>query len=364
MMNEKLKAIIDNFEIEGEFLSGERYGEGHINDTYLVCSSNLGQTKKYILQRINSNLFKDIAALMRNIYLVTQFNRKKVMERGGDPDREGLTVILTKNKETFYKQGNDYYRVYLFIDNATSYQVVEKPSDFYEAAVAFGNFANLLSEFDASELYEVLPDFHNTVVRYDNFINAVKADVCDRAKLVEKEIEWVKKHEFLKNKIVDLLSGGKMPLRVTHNDTKFNNVMIDDATGKAIAVIDLDTMMPGSLCYDFGDSIRFGCNPVAEDERDLGKVNFQISLFEEFTRGYLSAVGKSITNLERDNLAMGAMVMTFECGIRFLTDYLSGDTYFKTHRDGQNLDRARTQFKLVDDMEKQYSDMIKIVEKY
>ena len=285
-------AVLRQFEWGGAVKDVSRYGEGHINDTFLVRCDGNGGERKYILQRINSDLFRDVDALMRNIVLVTEFNRARVQARGGDPDREGLTVVRTKDGNPYYRDADGgCWRVYIFIEGATSYQTVQKPADFQAAAVAFGNFANLLAEFDAAQLVEILPDFHHTKKRYEAFLRAVEADVCGRAASVQKEIDWVKAHRDLCGKIVDKMQSGEIPLRVTHNDTKYNNIMIDDVTGKAIAVIDLDTVMPGSLCYDFGDSIRFGCNPAAEDEPDLKKVEFRIDLFEAFAEGYLSAVG-------------------------------------------------------------------------
>ena len=359
--NVNFQEILKNFQIEGDFVSGERYGEGHINDTYLVKLQGKEGIQKYILQRINTNLFKDVDRLMNNIVLVTKFCRDSVVKRGGDPLRECLNVIPTRKNQSYCRIGEDCFRVYVFIDNATTYQVVRNPRDFYESAVAFGNFANLLADFDASRLFEVLPDFHNTKVRYANFLKAVEKDACGRKAEVEKEIAWAVAHKDLCGKIVDKIESGEIPLRVTHNDTKLNNVMIDDSTGKGIAVIDLDTVMPGSLCYDFGDSIRFGCNPAAEDEPDLSKVNFRFDLYETYLKGYLSAVGGCITQAELDSLPVGAVLMTYECGIRFLTDYLEGDTYFKTHRPKQNLDRAHTQFKLVDDMLSVFDRMMNAV---
>ena len=356
--NKDLNKVIENFRITGSPSSVKSYGGGHINNTYLVISES---GDKYILQRINHTLFKDVPALMRNIELVTDESRKRTIERGGNPMREGLTLIRTREDKSYFFDGQNYYRVYVFIDNATTYDVVKKPEHFYEAAVAFGNFANLLATFDAKQLVETIPNFHNTKVRFKTFLESVKADATGRAKSVKKEIKWVKARKKYASIIVDLLNSGAIPYRVTHNDTKLNNVMIDDSTGKGIAVIDVDTIMPGSLCYDFGDAIRFGCNPVAEDEKDLSKVVFQMSLFEQFVKGYLSAVGESITKIEKDNLAIAAIVMTYECGMRFLTDYLNGDIYFRTQREGQNLDRARTQFKLVEDMESQIDQMKKIV---
>lgn len=342
--------IYRQFMIAGEYISCVRYGEGHINDTFRLTVNDGGKEIHYILQRINNRLFTDVRKLMHNIELVTDFCRKSVMARGGDPMRECLTLIRTKDGKAYYSDGKDYFRVYVFIENATTYQTVRNPRDFYESAVAFGNFANLLAGFDASQLYEVLPDFHNTRVRYANFTAAVQKDVCGRAKEVRAEIDWVNAHSDLCGKIVDKIATVEIPLRVTHNDTKLNNVMIDDATGKGIAVIDLDTVMPGSLCYDFGDSIRFGCNSAAEDEPDTSKVHFVFDLYKTYLDGYLSAVGKSITEREKELLPWGAVIMTYECGMRFLTDYLEGDVYFRTHRPKQNFDRARTQFKLADEM--------------
>lgn len=355
--------IYRQFMIAGEYISCERYGEGHINDTFRLTVNDGGKEIHYILQRINNRLFTDVEKLMHNIELVTEFCRRSVEARGGDPMRECLNIVRTKEGQTYYSDGTNYFRMYIFIENATTYQAVRNPCDFYESAVAFGNFANLLAGFDASQLYEVLPDFHNTRVRYANFVTAVEKDEYGRLAEVRKEIEWVNAHKDLCGKIVDKIASGEIPLRVTHNDTKLNNVMIDDATGKGIAVIDLDTVMPGSLCYDFGDSIRFGCNSAAEDETDTSKVHFVFELYKTYLDGYLSAVGESITQREKELLPWGAVLMTYECGMRFLTDYLEGDVYFRTHRPKQNLDRARTQFKLVDDMLAVFDQMLAVAEK-
>ncbi len=359
--------IISNFRIcDGELTYCERYGEGHINETYLAVISADGKETKYILQKINKSLFKDVDKLMNNIVLVTEFVRKKVALKGGDPDREVLTVVYTNDGKPYYyaPEYDEYFRVYVFIDHAIAHQHAEREGQFYQSAVAFGTFAMQLSDFDASQLYEVLPDFHNTRKRYENFVRAVSVDKFNRAASVSDEIEFALKREKYCGKIVDLLNLGAMPLKVTHNDTKLNNVMLDEKTDKAVAVIDLDTVMPGSICYDFGDSIRFGCNPASEDEKDLSKVVFDIKLFEEYTKGYLTAMGDSITKTEKDNLAFGSILMTFECGMRFLTDYLEGDTYFRTKYEGHNLNRTRTQFKLVSDMEGLLDKMNEIVKKY
>ena len=357
--------ILSNFAINGEFISCEPYGSGLINRTYVAVYNEGGKRVRYIVQRINTNLFKNVDGLMNNIKLVTEFNRAEIMKRGGDPNRESLTLVPTKNGGTYFRtEEGDCYRVYVFIENAKGYDVVEKPEHFYESAVAFGKFAMLLDRFDSSKLFEVLPDFHNTIKRFDNFKKSLEADKFNRAKDVKKEIEFAFNREKITHTIVDLLASGKMPSRVTHNDTKLNNVLIDTRTDKAVSVIDLDTMMPGSICYDFGDSIRFGCNPCLEDTPETEKVIFNMPLFETYTKGYLSVFGDTITDIERKNLPMGAILMTYECGIRFLTDYLDGDVYFRKTREGQNIDRTRSQFKLVSDMEKRYDEMLSIVEKY
>lgn len=349
--------LATHFALEGTYVSCIRYGAGHINDTFrLTMRTGTGETA-YILQRINHRLFRDVGQLMHNIELVTAFCRQSVIAAGGDPMRECLQIVPTVAGESYYFDGTDYFRIYVFIEGATTYQAVRDPRDFYESAVAFGRFAALLADFDASQLYEVLPDFHNTKVRYANFLRAVETDVCERAREVSGEITWVKEHKSLCGKIVDKIERGEIPLRVTHNDTKLNNVMLDNATGRGIAVIDLDTVMPGSLCYDFGDSIRFGCNSAAEDEPDPARVHFRFDLYETYLAGYLSAVGDGITEEEKKYLPMGAILMTYECGMRFLTDYLEGDHYFRTTGARQNLDRAHTQFKLVDEMLAVYDRM-------
>lgn len=359
------KNLLSNFNIEGDFISCEPYGSGLINRTYVAVYSVNGKRKRFIVQRINTNLFKNVDGLMNNIKLVTEFNRNEIIKRGGDPDRESLTLVYTKNGAAYYRtEEGDCYRVYVFIEDAKGYDVVEKPEHFYQSAVAFGKFAQLLDRFDSTQLFEVLPDFHNTVKRFDNFKKSLAADKFNRAADVKAEIDFALKHENIVGNIVNLLESGKMPSRVTHNDTKLNNVLIDTRTDKAVCVIDLDTMMPGSICYDFGDSIRFGCNPCLEDTPETEKVIFSVPLFEEYARGYLSVFGETITEIEKKNLTMGAILMTYECGIRFLTDYLDGDVYFRLSRERQNIDRTRTQFKLVADMESQYDKLNNIIEKY
>lgn len=349
-----LKEITMQFCLEGEVQSIEEYGNGHINATYLVQTTE----KKYIFQKINTNIFKDVDSLMENINGVTAYLTKQIKERGGNPDRETLQVIPTREGKSYYRDGEgNCYRVYLFITEATSFDAVEKPEDFYASAVAFGNFQSLLADYPAETLHETIPDFHNTPKRFRDFLKAVKEDVCGRAACVQEEINFVLAHEADMSVLTDMLAKKELPLRVTHNDTKLNNVMIDDATGKGICVIDLDTVMPGLSVNDFGDSIRFGANTAVEDETDLSKVSLSLELYELYAKGFLEGCKGSLTENELRMLPMGAKTMTLECGMRFLTDYLSGDTYFRIHREHHNLDRCRTQFALVADMEKKWAQM-------
>lgn len=353
-MEKQLFDVISQFKIEGEVFEISPYGCGHINTTYLVVTSQ----KRYILQKINHHLFTNVEQLMSNIFEVTSYIRKNF------PNEETLTVVLTKEDKTFLKVDSGYYRVYDFIEHTICLQIVTKDEEFYESARAFGKFAQLLSNFDASKLYEILKDFHHTGKRYELFIKALLEDVAKRKDLVQEEINFVLQRKDFCHTIVHLLETKQMPLRVTHNDTKLNNVLLDENTLKGKAVIDLDTIMPGSICYDFGDSIRFGCNSSFEDDPNLENVYFRIDLFEVYVKGYLQELGKDITLIEKDNLVNGAILMTFECGMRFLTDYLNHDVYFKISRENHNLDRCRTQFKLVSDMEKQKNKMQQIVDHY
>lgn len=356
---ERAKEVINQFELTGKTGEIRPYGSGHINDTFLVEGE-----KRYILQRMNRNIFANPGEVMENILGVTTFLKKKILKAGGDTERETLTVILTRTKEPMYQdtQG-DFWRMYHMIEDAVSYDRVETERDFYESAVAFGNFQQLLSDYPAETLHETIPGFHDTKARYEVFLQAAEADVCGRAKDVEKEIAFFRERKETACVLGDMLAAGKMPLRVTHNDTKLNNIMMDKETGKGICVIDLDTVMPGLAVHDFGDSIRFGASTGDEDEPDLSKVSCDLHLFQLYAEGFLKGCGGSLTETEVAMLPMGAKVMTYECGMRFLTDYLQGDTYFKIHREGHNLDRCRTQMKLVADMEEKWDQMEEIVKK-
>lgn len=360
--NQEIKSVIGAFALEGTLTECIPYGSGHINDTYRL-SYDTG--KRYILQRMNKSIFTRPVELMENVSGVTEWLKKKILEHGGDVERETLNFVMTKEGQSYYIDSEgEYWRVYLFIENASCYDTVKDDNDFYQSALAFGNFQRLLAQYPAETLYETIPDFHNTVDRLEKFKKAVEKDVCGRAASVEKEIRFVMDRTELAHVLCDMQEQGKLPLRVTHNDTKLNNIMIDNETGKGICVIDLDTVMPGLSVNDFGDSIRFGASTGAEDEQDLSKISCDLHLFEVYAKGFIEGCGGALTQAELDALPMGAILMTFECGMRFLTDYLEGDHYFKIHREGHNLDRCRTQFKLVADMEEKLPQMKAIIDKY
>lgn len=352
--------------MEGEIGSIEAHGNGHINDTFLVtCQMAEGKTRRYILQRMNQEVFKNPKELMENVTGVTTFLQNKIRENGGDPEREALNVILLKDGGSYWQEeDNTFWRVYRFVEGADSLDVVERPEEFYESAVAFGQFQKLLADYPAESLHETIPNFHNTIDRVEKFKTAVEADVMKRAADVREEIQFVLDREADCHVLCDMLAAGEIPLRVTHNDTKLNNIMLDHETGKGICVIDLDTVMPGSALYDYGDSIRFGANTGAEDEKDLSKISCDLELFALYTKGFIEGCGGSLTEKEIRMLPMGAKLMTLECGMRFLTDYLEGDHYFKIHRPEHNLDRTRTQFRMVKDMEDKWEKMQEIVESF
>ena len=360
-----IKEVVGSFELPRELSDISVYGSGHINDTFRLVYGDGKEIRRYILQRMNSDIFKKPVELMENVMGVTEWLKKKILAAGRDPERETLTVVPTRDGKPYYVDSEgSYWRVYLFIEGTSSYDQVEKPEDFYESAVSFGHFQRLLADYPAKTLHETIPDFHNTVKRFGDFKKAVEADVCGRAKDVQEEIRFVMEREAFAHTLCDLEANGTIPTRVTHNDTKLNNILIDNKTGKGICVIDLDTVMPGLAVNDFGDSIRFGASTGAEDEKDLSKIWCDLDLYEIYTKGFIEGCGGALTDAELDYLPTGAMMMTFECGMRFLADYLEGDHYFKIHREGHNLDRARTQFKLVKDMEEKLPQMKAIVDKY
>lgn len=355
--NNLLKEIMKAFNIEIEI---SPYGDGHINDTYIADS-----TPRYILQRINTDIFKNYERLMENIDLVTRHLKKIILQNGGDVKRETLNVIKATDGKLFYEASDGkVYRVYDFVENTISLNLPENAKQFEASAKAFGKFQNMLSDFDASKLYETIPNFHNTISRTKDLKQAYEKNIAGRKDEVKDIYEGYLNFEDDAHIITSELSKGIIPTRVTHNDTKLNNVLFDKDTFEGICVIDLDTVMPGSLLFDYGDSLRFGASTSEEDEADLSKVWFNLEYFESYTKGYLSELKDKITKREIELLPLSALNMTYECGIRFLTDYLNGDTYFKVHYEGQNLNRAKNHLKLCQDIFSKLDEMKKIVEKY
>ena len=352
-MTQQLVQILGAFRLEGTPVSCTPYGCGHINETALVVTD---RGRRYILQKINRFTFRDVAGLMANIRAVTEHLRRKT----SDP-RAVLTLVPTHGGESYLHAQGEYWRVYDFVEDTLCLQLPETDDDFYQSAVGFGTFQQLLTDFPAQQLHETIPNFHNTPDRYRIFRETLARDPMGRAAQIGPEIDFVLAREKEMSAIQTALASGDLPLRVTHNDTKLNNVLLDAKTRRALCVIDLDTVMPGSALYDFGDSIRFGAATAVEDERDLSKMEMSLDRYRVFTRGYLRSC-PGLTAKELEMLPMGAKTMTMECGVRFLTDYLDGDHYFSIHRDGQNLDRARTQFKLVQDMERKWPQMHNIIE--
>lgn len=359
---ETIDNAIAAFRLAGIPRSVNPHGNGHINDTYLVICDDAGNVKKYILQRMNHSIFRNPQALMENVAGVTSYLQEKIRERNGDPDRETLSVIKTKTGENYFEDSlHNFWRVFPFIEDTYCLEKVENAGYFYDCAQAFGSFQRQLADYPAETLHETIPLFHHTPSRFQTFQKAVREDPLGRADSVREEINFALAREADTHVLTDLLEKGKLPLRVTHNDTKLNNILFDTVTKKALCIIDLDTVMPGLSLYDFGDAIRTGANTGAEDETDLSKIGLDLSLFETFTDGFLTGCAGSLTPLEIELLPMGAKLMTYECGIRFLADYLVGDVYFKIHKEHHNLDRARTQFKLVADMEAKWEEMAEIV---
>jgi hypothetical protein len=365
-MNPHLIDTADQFAFAEELTGIEPCKYGHINDTYAVyCQSVNGAPPRYILQRINHHVFQRPDALMENIARVTTFLRDRISERGGDPARETLNLIPTRRGQPYHTTPDgDYWRAYIYIPRAQTYQIVRGLEHVYQAARAFGRFQRLLADFPLAQLHDTIPDFHHTPKRLETLRRIVEADPHQRARTAAAEIEFVEARAGETAILVELLERGELPLRVTHNDTKVDNVLIDDETGEGVCVIDLDTVMPGLSLYDFGDFVRSGTNPEAEDEQDLDKVEMNIAYSEALVRGYLYETNDSLTSLEKDLLAFSARLITLEIGMRFLTDHLNGDRYFRIHRPQHNLDRCRTQFKMVADMEEKFEQMQGIVERY
>ena len=364
-MRHDLENILSHFQIEGDFIRAEAIGTGHINDTYLGYFQAGKENTRYIHQRINQNVFKQPVKLMENIIRVTRFAREVISANGGDPERQTLNLVPALDGRFFYQTPEgDFWRTYYFIAGARTYDKVENLKHVFSASKAFGDFQKMLSSLPGERLHETIPDFHHTRKRFETFVQALDKDAVNRARSVKNEIEFVLCREADTSVVVGFLMRGQIPERVTHNDTKLNNVMIDDQTGEGICVIDLDTVMPGSALYDFGDSVRIGASTAVEDETDLDKVGLDLDMFARLAEGYLESARDFLTSLEVDHLVFSAKLITLEQGIRFLTDYLNGDTYYRIHRPDHNLDRTRTQIKMVREIEVKSDLMEGIVNRY
>ena len=364
---DEIREVISSFGIpEYEWI--RRYGNGHINDTYLLERGDgdrglPGQDSRYILQRINRSVFVHPEEVAENVWRITQYLHRAVRETGGDPFREVLTVFPAKDGKPYVRDSNgDVWRLSLFIHGSMSYEIAGTPALFASSGEAFGHFQYLLKDFDLSGLTETIPDFHNTPKRYQRFEEAVRKDMAGRAAGVSKEIEEIRSRSSVCSILTDQIHSGLLRRSVTHNDSKLNNVLFDRETGRPLCVIDLDTVMPGLAAYDFGDSIRFGANHNLEDEPDLDRVEFDFSLYEAYAEGFLKGSGAIFEERELHSLAWGARIITLEQAIRFLTDYLEGDRYYRTDREGQNLDRARVQIKLLRGMEEQFRQMLAVLD--
>ena len=355
------REITGNFSVPGEFTACETINTGHINSTYKVTFNEGGAVRNYLLQRVNTYVFKDPDKLMSNITAVTSFLRKKIAEAGGDPERETLTFLPARGGGYYHTAADGgCWRMCNFVSDTFCTDYIDRPETFMNAGWAFGNFQMLLGDFPIATLYETIPDFHDTGKRFAALEEAVARDAKGRAAGVKAEIEYALSGGEFATKLTDLIKSGGLPLRVTHNDTKLNNILFDRKTGKGICVIDLDTIMPGLSLYDFGDAVRYGANTAVEDERDLSKVTLSLPLYEAYARGYLSACGDALTPAEKELLPFSCKIMAYEVGIRFLTDYLNGDVYFKTSYPDHNLVRCRDQLALVRDIDAKMGEMERV----
>ena len=359
----EIAAVAANFQFRGTLLEAAPYGSGHINDTYRIIIGQGGCRVPYILQRLNSRIFADVPALMENITRVTEHIRSKLAAQAdADWSRKVLQLVpTTDNRQFLQTPDGDFWRAYIFIDGARTFDFVDSPAQAREAGRAFGEFQKQLSDLPGQPLHEILPDFHNTPVRMQNFLRALERDSQGRAVLARPEIEFALAHQPMNSRVEEGLANGSLPHRVTHNDTKINNVLLNAEDGRGLCVIDLDTVMPGSVLYDFGDQIRTSTSTSAEDEEDLAKVRFRMDLFAELLHGYLASAADFLTPNEMSLLPFSGQLITFEIGLRFLTDFLEGDVYFKTSKLNHNLFRCRTQFELVRQMEEKAEEMQRLL---
>lgn len=353
LLEETVAELISAFSIKGKYAGYTHLDVGHINDTFVLNTDEGDIRVRYIVQRVNTVIFKNIDGLINNISSVTAYLKKEIQKDNLSERYDTLNILPASGGKYYYKAADGgSYRIYDFVENSVCYQSSPDVQVFKQSAIAFARFQKYLDGFPAAQLVDSIPNFHNTRVRFDALTEAVRGGIPDRAARAQREIDFACERESIVDLVVDALNSGELPVRVTHNDTKLNNVMFDVVTNKAVCVIDLDTIMKGSLLYDFGDSIRFGCNTAAEDEPDLSKVTFDLDKFTAYAEGYLSVLSGAITKREIELLVFSAILMTYECGIRFLSDYLTGDSYFKTAYPEHNLIRAKNQFKLVLEMEK------------
>lgn len=360
----ELARVARRFAIDGDLVDGAPYGSGHINDTFALTVRVAGGARRFILQRINHAIFKDPVSLVANIEAVTDHIRRRLEASGArDADRRALRLVPTREGASLLCDADRYWRAYAFIEGASSHDVVERPGVAFEAASAFGAFQRALSDYAGPPLAETIPHFHDTRRRYADFEGAVAADPRQRASSAAGEIEFARSRFRLAGRLMELRDAGAAPRRITHNDTKINNVLIDDASGEGLCVIDLDTVMDGIALFDFGDLVRTGAARAREDERDLRRVDLDLELFAAIARGYAETARSLLTRAETDQLVSSAQVMTYQQGLRFLTDHLQGDPYFKIRRPGQNLERARTQFRLLQRLEDRRDAMERIVER-
>lgn len=356
-----LKEISEYYNLKGTLTEFTLCTSGHINDTYHVKFTTSNNTyEEYIFQRINDYVFKEPIKVMHNIKEITLYLQSKKSH----DDCDILSFLDNKDGKNYIIYDGSYWRVCSFVENSVTYEFVEDPKVLSSAGYAFGRFQYLLSDFPMDRLFETIPDFHNTKKRLNDFFDMVALDPIGRVKGLEADIEFFEKHRSLASKLIDMQEKGELPLRVTHNDTKYNNILMDKDTYEPLCVIDLDTVMPGLTMYDFGDAIRFAANTAVEDETDLSKVGLNMENYEEFTKGFIRASKGFLTKNELNNMALGAIVITIELASRFLADHINGDKYFRIHRENHNLERARCQMKLAQDMIEKYDEMCNIVKKY
>ncbi len=358
----ELRAVCEAFYIYGDFLVATPFGTGNINDTYQVTYDQGGIRLHYALQRINKTVFTKPDQVMENVDRVTRHMLSKIHGSNLTTRKRTIRLLYTRDGKPFVVDADgEYWRMYIFIEHARTYDVLESADHAYKAARTFGEFQWDMVDLPGPRLHETIPDFHNTPLRLERLKDAIKRDPCDRVKQVSKEIDFILSRDSELGRLVELNRANLLPERITHNDTKINNILIDDVSGEGICVLDLDTVMPGLALYDFGDMVRSGTNAAEEDEQRLDRVRMRFDIFEALLRGYLAGAGSFLTPLEREELPFSGKLITMELGMRFLTDFLEGDTYFKTTRVNQNLDRCRTQFKLVEEMEANFCKMHKLL---